>query len=396
MADDRYNADDEVQEPLAADEGTPHVMGAIPVVPKTHGRAGKRSAFDSDPDRQNNKNVPLIIAGVAVCLFALMSLAAVWMARIDHSLSMGSEGRALTATLTKSEDQTASDAFYMLLVGSDAREDDEPGRGDALILARIDPANLLITLVSIPRDTIVYIAGVDGLQKINSTYVYGGPSTAVYELSRFCGVPISHYAEVDFAGLRDVVDKLGGIWVDVPETVTLEQSGGGVIEAGHQLLNGETTLAYARERYGATGGDFARARAQRLIVQAIINQMMQANPVELPGLVGTISNCVKSDYKVAELVPLAMKFRGRDYKVYSAVCPSYAFEAFGVNYDGTMLAEWRDMMKRVDAGLDPNDLSVPIPEPQASSETLGAATNSAAPTDYGELAAAGLNTNGMQ
>ena len=73
MADDRYNAGDEAQEPLDTNEGAPHVMGAIPVVPKTHGRASKRSAFDSDPDRQGNKNVPLIIAGVAICLFALMS-----------------------------------------------------------------------------------------------------------------------------------------------------------------------------------------------------------------------------------------------------------------------------------------------------------------------------------
>ena len=53
-------------------------------------------------------------------------------------------------------------------------------------------------------------------------------------------------------------------------------------------------------------------------------------------------------------------------------------------------------MKRVDAGLDPNDTSVPIPEPQASNEKLGEAANSAAPQDYGELVTQSLNTNGLQ
>ena len=158
----------------------------------------------------------------------------------------------------------------------------------------------------------------------------------------------------------------------------------------------EEALAYARERYGTSGGDFGRARAQRLIVKAIIGQILEASPVEMPSLIGSLSACVKTDYTVAEALPVVMKFRGRDYTIYSTVCPSYSFEAFGVSYDGTMFAEWRDMMKRVDAGLDPNDTSVPIPEPQASNEKLGEATNSAAPQDYGELVTQSLNTNGLQ
>ncbi|MBP3894680.1 MAG: LCP family protein [Atopobiaceae bacterium] len=360
------------------------------------GYAHQSSILDNDRKRRSGKVAPVVIALAVVVCFALLSVVAVWMARVDHSLSLGSEGGALTATLSTPDESSESKAFYVLLVGSDAREDETRGRGDALILARIDPSEALITLVSVPRDTIVNIAGAEGPQKINATYIYGGPSTAVYELSRFCGVPISHYVEVDFDGLEDVVDRLGGITVDVPEAVTFEQSGGGVLEAGQQRLDGATALAYARERYGASGGDFARARAQRLIVKAIISQILQASPVEMPSLVGSLSECVKTDYTVAEALPLVMKFRGRDYTVYSTVCPSYSFEVDGVSYDGTMFADWRDMMKRVDAGLDPNDLSVPIPEPQASNEKLGEAANSAAPQDYGELVTQNLNTVGLQ
>jgi LCP family protein required for cell wall assembly len=144
----------------------------------------------------------------------------------------------------------------------------------------------------------VSIAGAVGTQKINATYAYGGASEAVYEMSKFCGVPISHYAEVDFEGLERVVDLLGGVWVDVPEAVSLSQTGHGSLAAGPQMLDGETALAYARERYNASGGDFGRAQAQRLIVQAIIRQTMQAGPAQLPGLINNLAACITTDYTV--------------------------------------------------------------------------------------------------
>jgi hypothetical protein len=60
-----------------------------------------------------------------------------------------------------------------------------------------------------------------------------------------------------------------------------------------------------------------------------------------------------------------------------------------------MYDEWRDMMKRVDAGLDPNDTSVEIPEPQASSEKLGKAENAESPKDYKDLAASSMSTDAV-
>ncbi|MDO4404489.1 MAG: LCP family protein [Atopobiaceae bacterium] len=348
----------------------------------------------SSPRR--SRVLPIVLGALLSIVFIALCAGAIWYAKVDRSLKPGEDGAALTATLTTQQEaaeQGDLQGTYVLLVGSDAREGDTVSRGDVLMLARIDSAGHKVTLVSIPRDTMVNIAGAVGIQKINAAYAFGGASSAVYEVSRFCGVPISHYVEIDFNGLKKVVDLLGGVQVNIPETVSLSQ--GGTIEAGQQTLTGEQALAYARERYGASGGDFSRAQAQRLIVQAIISQVMQANPAELPVLIGSLAQCVKTDYSMSDAIALSFQLRKGENTVYSAVCPSYTLWQDGVSYDGTMFNEWRDMMKRVDAGLDPNDTTVPIPEPQASDPKLGEAANSAAPIDYYPLISQGMTTENV-
>ena len=94
---------------------------------------------------------------------------------------------------------------------------------------------------------------------------------------------------------------------------------------------------------------------------------------------GSLASCVTTDYTAAELADTALALKDTGVTVYSAACPSYSFGEGGISYVGTMYDEWRAMMQRVDAGLDPADESAEIPEPQASDEDLGAATNARAP-----------------
>ena len=161
--------------------------------------------------------------------------------------------------------------------------------------------------------------------------------------------------------------------------------------AGNQKLNGAQALAFARERYNVSGGDFGRAQAQRMIVQAIVKQVLDTPPAELPSIVGKLASSITTDYSVTDLVSLAQSFQGKDMTMYSAVCPSYSFAQDGVSYVGTMYDEWQAMMKRVDAGETP---TVDAAEPQASDSSLGAATNARSPRIYENVAAnAGLTTD---
>ena len=117
----------------------------------------------------------------------------------------------------------AGDPFYMLLMGTDksaAREQStqyagDTFRSDSMILTRVDPQNKKVTMVSMHRDTEIEIEGY-GLQKLNASYAIGGPALAIKTVSQMAGVPISHYAEINFDGFEEVVDALGGVFLDLP------------------------------------------------------------------------------------------------------------------------------------------------------------------------------------
>ena len=98
-------------------------------------------------------------------------------------------------------------------------------RSDSMILARIDPRQKTVALVSIERDTYVNIEGY-GPNKLNASAAFGGAPLVVSTVSTFAGVPISHYASIDFDGFKDVVDALGGIEVDVPMEIDDADAGG--------------------------------------------------------------------------------------------------------------------------------------------------------------------------
>lgn len=333
-----------------------------------------------------------VVLGIVLALALVGGGAfAFWIGALDRALGFNTEAER-QALLDKLAPTRGDDAYYVAILGSDARKGDTASRSDVTMLARIDQKNKMVDLISIPRDTMVTIEG-HGTQKINAAFAFGGAPGAVDCISEFAGVPISHYVEVHFDELKDVVDLLGGVTVTVPESFKAG-NGGMSFSAGEQRLNGEQALAFARERYNVSGGDFGRAQAQRLIIMAIIQQVLDAPPTQLPGLIGELAGCVTTDYSVTDLIGLATKFQGNGLVMYQAACPSYSLSQGGVSYVGTMFDEWRAMMKRVDAGLDPTDTSATIPEPQASSTALGAATNSAAPKDYKALAAnAGLTTD---
>ena len=129
-------------------------------------------------------------------------------------------------------------------------------------------------------------------------------------------------------------------------------------------------------------------------MQAIIKQVLASSPAQLPSLVSSLASSISTDLSVTDIIAMAQQFQAIDLILYSAVCPSYSFNEGGVSYVCPMFNEWRDMMCRVDAGLDPNDTTAEIPQAQSSNLKLGAASNSPAPRSYEALVAnAGLTTD---
>ena len=339
-----------------------------------HASPQSSSLMDSDLVRVRKKRkkhgkakkvLLIVLAVIVVLCVAVGAAAALYMNSISDSMKMDSQQQSELDTVLS--ESTAQEPYYVLLLGSDARENDTASRSDTIILVRIDANVGKATLVSIPRDTKVEIEG-HGTQKINAAYAFGGPAGAVEAVEKMSGVEISHYAEIHFDELEKAVDQLGGIWVDIPESndQTGASNTGVELNAGMQRLNGEQALAFARERYGYNEGDFQRAENQRIIVQAIADTVLSLPPTELPGAVQSLANCISTDYSLDELVNLAQTFQQAEhYYFYSAMVPSTTKTIDGVSYTITLEDEWADMMQMVDTGQDPSKANVLTKNTQA-------------------------------
>lgn len=352
------------------------------------------SAGAEGPSPKGRRRIPLpakVLIVLLTLLLVVCGAIAAWVMSIQSSMSVSEEQRAeLSEALVTPAPQ--DEPFYALIIGSDAREGDAVSRGDVIMLARVDTANAKISLISIPRDTMISQEN-GSLKKINAFYNYG-PGRLVSVVSEFAGVDIAHYVEVDFNGVVDVVDALGGVTVNVPETYS---TGTYTFTKGEMTLDGEQALAYARERYHVSGGDFGRAQAQRQIVTAVVEEVLASGPTEMPFLITQLAESISTDLSVPDIIGYALHIgqSGSPLTIYSAIAPSYAHNVGGVSYVATMYDEWRALMQRADAGLDPNDESAEIPAEQADNERLGSAANGGGPRDYHDLAASSSFTTDL-
>ena len=370
MAD--QDARDELRDPLSqdgADERSPRHAA-----PQDAGSRRRRIA------RRVAVALVAVVAAVGVAAWA-------WVSSLESSMGVAEEDRAALDAELADGTAAATEPLYVLIIGSDARKGETVSRSDTLMLARVDVGAATVSLVSVPRDTMV-VNQYGATDKINASFV-DGPAAAVRAVAEFAGVDISHYVEVHFSGVRDVVDALGGITVDVPEDIS-DRKAKLELSAGEQVLDGDTALRYARARFGVSGGDFGRAQAQRQIVEAIAREVLASSPLELPFVVSELAQSITTDLSVSDIAAYATAFQQaaseQGITFYSATVPSYAYDEIpGVSYVATMYDEWRAMMQRMDAGLDPADETAEIPAEQLADKDLGAAANAAGPRDYAAL-----------
>ena len=262
-------------------------------------------------------------------------------------------------------DINPDEPFYMLLLGVDKDairteawgEDQANYRSDTIILARVDPPNKTVTLVSIPRDTLVDM-GEHGEQKINTAYSYGGPAYMVECVSKLTGVRIAHYAELDFEQFVSIVDTIGGIEVTLPVAVYDMQYACVDLPAGTQTLNGVEALGLCRTRHAYDaygGGDFYRSANQRMVIAAIVKKVLASDPATLTTTVSQIAESVTTDLSVADILSLAAQFRNLDTDrgVFAGQLPTTSEYINGGWYEIVNEESLRSMMTRVNQGLPP-------------------------------------------
>lgn len=207
----------------------------------------------------------------------------------------------------------------ILLLGIGGPGHDGANLTDTIMLASIDPINDKVSLVSIPRDLWVHIPN-NGSQKINAAYPDGvDQSKSKTHVSKeqdgielldrtlkpvLDGVQIHYHVLLDFSAFKQMVDAVGGITINVPETlydptIAWENHGNPVIaRKGVQEFNGQQALLYSRSR--ETSSDFARAERQRLIIGALKTKVFSAgtfsNPVRISSLLDSLGQNVYTDF----------------------------------------------------------------------------------------------------
>lgn len=242
--------------------------------------------------------------------------------------------------------------YYLLALGSDAREGEEVSRTDTMLLVRVDMVGGKLTLVSIPRDTKVEIPGY-GTSKINAAYAYEGAGGAVAAVSKLLGVPVNHVAVVHFEELAGLIDYLGGVTLNVPVGVS-DPYTGVELDSGIQTLDGETAVLWARSRYGYEEGDVQRQEDQRILMTAIVNRMLSLQPNEIPGALDQIGNLIGTDMRCYNLLPLFLRFKLANPVVYSCAVPTTSAYLDNQWYEIVDDTALYNLMRVVDSGGDPS------------------------------------------
>ncbi|WAH38911.1 LCP family protein [Alicyclobacillus dauci] len=215
---------------------------------------------------------------------------------------------------------TDPDRNTILLIGTDARAGDPLGNSDVLCVASIDEKNHRMELLSIPRDT--QVAFPDGrYHKINDALMQGGPELTARVVENLIGLPVDHYAITRFDGLVHLINRIGGVPIDVPRRlhyITGDTTHGVIdLKPGRQQLNGEQALGFVRFRHDALG-DIGRTARQQAFLVALKTQLLRPETIpKIPGMISDLASSMETDMSVIEVGKLAS--RAKAYATYDTI-----------------------------------------------------------------------------
>lgn len=224
-----------------------------------------------------------------------------------------------------------TEPFTVLLMGVDSDAEGIANgsfNGDSLMVITFNPKTLSTTILSIPRDSYVPIACFSGQRKNKITHAaWKGETCMMNTIENFLDIKIDYYVKINFTGVVQLVDTLGGVEIDVPynlcEQNSKRQWGSNTIyiEKGLQTLNGEQALAYARNRHpnpgkcsskwtNYTSNDFIRGEHQQEVVTALLNKFKDVKDLDtVYKLLDTISNNMVTNMSTDQILSLYNVFK---------------------------------------------------------------------------------------
>lgn len=192
-------------------------------------------------------------------------------------------------------------------------------RTDTIMIASINLETKDVKLVSVYRDTYLNQMGASqAYGKCNASYAYGGAEQAIKMLNANLDMDITDFVTIGFEGLRDVIDALGGIYIEVDDDeikhlnnyqISMVEELDDVTdyvavkETGYQLLDGLQATAYCRIRYTA-GNDFKRAERQREVLRAALDVAKTASPATLKKICESVFGEVYTSFDISDILEI--------------------------------------------------------------------------------------------
>ena len=231
------------------------------------------------------------------------------------------------------------------LLGIDSRADDYGlgNRSDCMMIASINQETNEIKLISVYRDTYVYVMenGTKRLDKITHAYSYGGAQNTLKSLNEAMDLNITEFVTVNFDAVIAAVDSLGGVYIDIDKSeikyvndyidATSESSGvksSHITHSGRQKLDGVQAVSYTRVRYTA-GGDYKRTERMRTVVEAMLSKAKTLGVGQLNSFADTILPRIRTNISSSEIWGLVPKLAS--FKVIESI--GWPYETQGITLD---------------------------------------------------------------
>ena len=284
----------------------------------------KGSAAAARKAKRKQKRIALFIFEILVLAVLVVVLYTVLKADNIQKIKVDEENINKVFNEKVEDNESLKGYRNIALFGVDSREGDlgKGTRSDSIIIASINEDTGDIKLCSVYRDTYLNLSN-DSYNKCNSAYAKGGPEQAIIMLNMNLDLNITDYVTIGFDGLTDVIDALGGVYVDVTEaeiphlnnyqismvgktsdgqtfTATEGKDYTAVTTPGRQKLNGLQATAYCRIRY--IGNDFARAERQRTVLAAVMDEAQKASVSDLNKILDKVLPHVATSLDVDEMV----------------------------------------------------------------------------------------------
>ncbi|WP_159733301.1 LCP family protein [Arthrobacter sp. 9V] len=273
--------------------------------------AQKPSAKSGSRRQKNGKKTARnVLLGFAAAVIVVGLIAGAYVFNLAQTFNSGSTKieNAFPEESTRPQKAEGNTAMNILVMGSDSRGADVDvetnastnQRADTLMLVHLPADRKKAYAISLMRDLWIDIPG-KGESKINAALAYGGVPLMVQTVESLFDQRIDHVAMIDFEGFKGLTDALGGVEVDVkiPFAPSSGPMAGQQYEAGKQTLDGDEALAFVRERYAFSDGDYQRVRNQQAYLKSMIGKIIAretlANPVTISNMVSAVSPFVSVD-----------------------------------------------------------------------------------------------------